>query len=116
MTDKTEIGRMGENIAADYLVAKGFQIAERNYHHGKAEIDLIVKKGEWLLFVEVKTRASTAFGHPETFLHEVQVHRIFHAAEEYIFNTNWQGHVRFDVISILLGDPPLIEHFEDAIN
>ena len=114
--DKTEIGRMGENIAADFLMSKGFQIAVRNYRHKKAEIDLIVKRGEWLLFVEVKTRASVAYGHPESFLHDFQAHRIFDAAEEYIYSTDWQGHVRFDVISILLGDPPTIEHFEDAIN
>ncbi len=107
---------MGENIAADYLASRGFQIVVRNYRHGKAEIDLIVKKDDWLLFVEVKTRASVKFGHPEQFLHDVQVHRIFSAAENYIFAIDWHGHVRFDVISILLGDPPVIEHFEDAIN
>jgi putative endonuclease len=116
MMDKTQIGRLGENLAADFFEKKGFLVAARNYRHKKAEIDLIVKKDDWLLFVEVKTRASTEYGHPEQFVHDFQVHRIFDAAEEYIFSTDWQGHVRFDVVSILLADPPLIEHFEDAIN
>jgi putative endonuclease len=46
MTDKTQIGRRGENIAADYLVKQGFEIVARNYRFGKAEIDLIVNRSK----------------------------------------------------------------------
>lgn len=103
-------------MAADFLVQKGYEILTRNYRHKHAEIDLIVKRGNWLLFVEVKTRSSNAYGEPEEFVTEFKARKIFEAAEEYIFSTNWQGHVRFDVVSIKLGDVPEIEHFEDAIN
>jgi putative endonuclease len=116
MVDKTEIGRKGENVAADFLVKQGFEIAARNYRHGRGEIDLIVKRDDWLLFIEVKTRSSTSFGEPEGFLHDFQMNRIFDAAENYIFATDWQGNVRFDVISIKLGKELVIDHFEDAIN
>jgi putative endonuclease len=116
MVDKTEIGRKGENLAADFLVKQGFEIAARNYRHGRGEIDLIVKRDDWLLFIEVKTRSSTSFGEPEGFLHDFQMNRIFDAAENYIFATDWQGNVRFDVISIKLGKELVIDHFEDAIN
>ena len=41
---------------------------------------------------------------------------MFEAAEEYIFTTDWQGHIRFDIVSVKLGYKPEIVHFEDAIN
>jgi putative endonuclease len=107
---------MGENLAAEFLKNKGFIIAARNFRHGKAEIDLIVKKDDWLLFVEVKTRSSTQYGEPEEFLSAFQVNRIFDAAEEYIFKTDWQGNIRFDVVTVKLGIEIMVEHFEDAIN
>jgi putative endonuclease len=116
MTDKTQIGRAGENLAAEFLVKQGFEIAARNYRHGRGEIDLIVKRNDWLLFIEVKTRTSSSFGEPEGFVHDFQINRIFDAAEHYIFDTDWQGNVRFDVISIKLSKDPVIDHFEDAIN
>ena len=116
MTDKTQIGRKGENLAAEYLVKNGFEIAARNYRHGRGEIDLIVKRDDWLLFVEVKTRSSADYGHPEDFLELYQMNRIYDAAEHYIFDIDWQGNVRFDVISIKLGKDVVIEHFEDAIS
>jgi putative endonuclease len=116
MSDKTEIGRRGENLAAEFLSGKGFTVAARNFRYGKAEIDLIVKRENWLLFVEVKTRSSVAYGQPEEFLSDLQVNRIFDAAEEYIYRINWKGNIRFDVVSIKLGKEVLIEHFEDAIN
>lgn len=116
MTDKTEIGRRGENLAAEFLVKQGYEIAARNYRFGHAEIDLIVKRDKWLLFIEVKTRTSVEYGQPEDFLLEFQVNRIFNAAENYIFAIDWQGNVRFDVVTVKLGKEPVIEHFEDAIN
>jgi putative endonuclease len=116
MSDKTEIGRRGENLAAKFLEEKGFTVAARNFRYGKAEIDLIVQRDEWLLFIEVKTRTSLTYGQPEEFLTDRQVNRIFDAAEEYIYRINWQGHIRFDVVSIQLGKEIEIEHFEDAIN
>ena len=116
MSDKIEIGREGENLAAAFLMDKGWQIVSRNFRHKRAEIDLIITRDNWTVFVEVKTRSSAAFGEPEEFVDEFKARKIFEAAEEFIFSTNWLGHVRFDVVSIKLGNPPEIVHFEDAIN
>ena len=116
MSDKIEIGRLGENLAAEFLTSKGWEIVSRNYRHGKAEIDLIVKREDWTIFVEVKTRSSSMYGEPEEFVDEFKARKIYDAAEEFIFSTDWQGHVRFDVVSIKLTNPPEIVHFEDAIN
>jgi putative endonuclease len=116
MSDKIKTGNHGEKLAAEYLQKKGFEVVVRNYRFKKAEIDLIVKRENWMIFVEVKTRSSTAFGEPEEFVDELKGNRIFDAAEEYIYSNDWRGHVRFDIISVKLGNEVVIEHFEDAIN
>ena len=116
MKNQIEIGQEGERLAAEFLVRKGFEVVVRNYRHRRAEIDLIVRRDDWLIFVEVKARSSTNYGHPEDFVGGLKISKIFEAAEEYIFATDWQGHVRFDVISVKLETVPVVEHFEDAIN
>ena len=116
MTDKIKLGKEGEQLAANFLIACGFEVIHRNYRHSHAEIDLIVRREDWLIFVEVKTRSSSAFGEPEEAVTAKKIRMIYNAAEEYIYSIDWKGHVRFDIISIKLGNPPEIQHFEDAIN
>jgi putative endonuclease len=116
MKSKIDIGRQGEELAAAYLEKTGFVIVARNYRYKHAEIDLIVQKDDWTIFVEVKARSSSAFGEPETFVDWKKGRKIMEAAEEFIFSNNWKGHIRFDIVSVKLGNPPEIRHFEDAIN
>jgi putative endonuclease len=113
---KTAIGKKGEQLAAEFLMKKGFEIVVRNYRHGHAEIDLIIKRDNWLIFVEVKARSSNDFGEPEEFVDTRKMSKLFEAAEEYIYSTNWHGHIRFDIVSVKLGKEPVVELFEDAIN
>jgi putative endonuclease len=116
MSDKIKIGKHGENLAAEFMVSKGWQIVARNYKFGKAEIDLIVTKEDWLLFIEVKTRSTFHFGEPEEFVDMKKVNLIYFAAEQYIFKNDWRGKVRLDVISVRLGEKVVIEHFEDGLS
>ena len=116
MSDKIKTGNYGENVAAEYLETKGFEILVRNYRYRRCEIDIIARKENWTIFVEVKTRAYSYYGHPEEFVDSQQARRIFEAAEEFIYTTNWHGHIRFDIISVKPGVEPEIMHFEDAIN
>jgi len=116
MSDKIKIGKAGENLAADFMLSKGWEIVARNFRYGKAEIDIIAKKDDWLLFIEVKTRSSSDFGEPEAFVDNKKIFQIYYAAEEYIFSRDWKGHVRFDVISVKIGSEPEIVHFEDAMS
>ncbi len=89
-------------MAARFLIDKGFEIVERNYRHKRSEIDLIVKKDNWLIFVEVKLRSSDAYGYPEDFVDYKKAKNIVDGAEQYTYDKNWQGNVRYDIVSIRL--------------
>lgn len=115
MSDKIRKGREAENLAADFLTTKGYEIVERNYRYKRSEIDLIAKKGNWLVFVEVKMRSSDAFGYPEEFVDSKKVRNILDGADEYTFANNWNGNVRYDIVSIReLSGKREILHIEDA--
>lgn len=115
MSDKIKKGKEAEAIAADFLAAKGFEIIARNYRYKRSEIDLIVKKNNWLIFVEVKMRSSDAFGFPEEFVDYKKVKNILVGAEEYTYRQNWNGNIRFDIVSIRerKGEREVV-HIEDA--
>lgn len=115
MTDKIKRGFEGEGLAITFLEKKGYQLLERNYRYKRSEIDLIVKKDNWLVFVEVKTRSSTAFGFPEEFVDYKKAEKILEGADQYMYEANWNGNVRYDIVSIVLKEgEPEIHHFEDA--
>lgn len=102
-------------MAARFLLEKGYEIVERNYRHKKSEIDLIVKKANWLIFVEVKLRSSDAYGYPEDFVDYKKARNIVDGAEQYTYEKNWQGNVRYDIVSIrLMKDKTEILQIEDA--
>jgi putative endonuclease len=115
MSDKIKRGNEGEQLAADFLLRKGFEIVERNYRHKHSEIDAIARMGNLLVFVEVKTRSSSDFGHPEEFVDSRKRKKILEGADHYLHETNWQGNVRYDIVSINLntGSPEVV-HIEDA--
>jgi putative endonuclease len=119
VSDKIKIGNIGERLAAQFLEKQGYEIVARNYRYHKSEIDLIARRENWVLFIEVKTRSSTDYGQPEDFVTGQQVNRIYDAAEDWIFANDWEGDIRFDIITVKLGNElrdPIIQHFEDAIN
>ncbi len=115
MSDKIKRGTEGEDLAANFLKEKGYAILERNYRHKKSEIDLIVSRDKWLVFVEVKLRSSTAFGYPEEFVDYQKKKMIFQGALHYMYEKNWQGNVRYDIVAInMVYGKPEIHHLEDA--
>ena len=115
MSDKIKRGKEGEKLAEGFLVDKGFSVLKRNYRYRRSEIDLIVRRDNWLIFVEVKTRTSNAFGYPEEFVEPSQEKKIFEGALNFMIETNWLGNVRYDIVAVdLSGIEPDIRHFEDA--
>jgi putative endonuclease len=116
MTDNTNTGNWGENVAADFLAGNGFDIVARNYRYKHAEIDIIVKQGDLLVFVEVKTRKSSSYVEPESFVDSKKAAKIVEGAEQYLHEINCQGNIRFDIISVKPGSQPEVIHFEDAFH
>ena len=114
MADHLDLGKKGEDWAAEWLQAKGYQILHRNYRYGRAEVDIIARKDKLLVFVEVKTRTNLSHGEPEMAVSAQKMIRLKDAAEYFIFSTDWQHDVRFDVIAISMGKDREVLHAEDA--
>ena len=109
-----EIGKKGEDMAAEYLRNLDYRILERNYRSGRTEIDIIAEHGDKLIFIEVKTRTGLAYGLPEEAVDESKQEAIETCAETYILDKGWEGNIRFDIIAVSLNDPEPIRHFTDA--
>lgn len=114
-----EMGRWGEDIAAEYLRAKGYQIVERNWHYRHREIDIIAYAPGTgtLCFVEVKTRRNDRFGDPEFAVNRKKMWFLVIAANHYIRSRAIDANVQFDIIAIT-GTPRSgykLSHIPDAI-
>ena len=116
MATHNDLGFEGEKIAKAYLLKNGYEILDENWVFGKAEVDLIAFLNRQIVFVEVKTRSSIAFGFPEDFVNAEKQIQLELAANEYVEIMNHDGEIRFDIISILFNqqDNYTIKHIEDA--
>ena len=115
MAKHYELGKKGEQLAVDYLIDKGYKILERNWRFQKAEIDIIVKKENILVAVEVKTRSTNEFGSPQDFVNPKKIKLLVTAVNEYVIQNDLDVEVRFDIIAITKSNSTFkIEHLEDA--
>ena len=114
MKNNLEKGRLGENIALAYLKGHGYRILETNYRYKRSEIDIIAIHQSVLVFIEVKARSNFRYGYPESAVDRRKIEMITKGADHYIHRISWRKGIRFDVISILLGEKPEIEHLCDA--
>ena len=113
---RKKLGAWGETCASDYLSKKGYELLEKNYHTRYGEIDLIMKVGDQLVAVEVKTRKSTTFGIAEDSITQKKYQAIQSTMFVYLesrpdLGTDWQ----LDILVIeinLLGNPEII-HYEN---
>ena len=113
------LGAWGEDRAADYLCQQGMKIIERNFRTPVGEIDIIARHKSVLLFVEVKTRRSNAFGTPQEAVGPRKQRQIIRTAQWYLQNNkNTKLQPRFDVVAILCqsGGTALITHLPDAFS
>jgi putative endonuclease len=109
-------GTHGELLAKEYLERSGYEILDQNWTFGRSELDLIAYKNGLIIFAEVKTRSSNAFGEPEDFAGEAKQKQMALAAEEYVHIMDHKGEIRFDIISILFdaSGKHTLRHIEDA--
>jgi len=116
MADHNELGKQGELLAKAMLEKLGYRILRANWRFEKYEVDLIAQDGRDLVFVEVKTRETDAFGNPESFVSRKQQQHLAEAVEAWLHlypETNVQ--IRYDVVSVILQkDRHSIAHFKDA--
>lgn len=112
-----DLGPLGEELAARHLRSLGYTILARNFRFGRREVDLVVRRGDVVAFVEVKARSGRGYGHPLeaiTALKRREVERVARA---------WQGRhggpgqrYRFDAVGVLIvrGREPIIWHIPGA--
>lgn len=117
MARKDDLGRAGEDRAASYLAAQGYRIVERNWRCAQGEIDIIATRDGVVTFIEVKTRTSTAFGHPFDAIDARKRDRMWRLAYTWAGANPGSGArpLRLGVIGIIGADPArgTVEHLED---
>ena len=110
---KKLLGRLGEQSASKYLTKKKYKIIEKNFTTKVGEVDLIALYGDLLVFIEVKTRSSTAYGNPAEAVDYNKQRKYVLLAQQYVFmhpeHNKWS--IRFDVVEILNEQ---INHIEGA--
>ncbi|WP_194814636.1 YraN family protein [Nocardia sp. XZ_19_385] len=117
MTDNKALGARGEELAAKYLLATGWEIIGRNWRCRFGELDLIAHDSKVTAFVEVKTRRGLGFGRPEESVTFDKRRRIRQLALLWLQEHDGPYRtVRFDVISVLVlpGREPVVEHLAAA--
>ena len=116
MSKHSKIGVKGEQIAADFLLNKGYIILHRNWRSGKKEIDIIAFKDGVVAMTEIKTRSSSDFGFPEESVNRKKQQFLRSAGQAFMDSHPEYIHMRFDIISILMDGERVAEimHFEEA--
>lgn len=115
MTQKNK-GNVGEDLAAQFLAERGYEIIERNFRLPFGEIDIVAMDCDTVCFVEVKARKSTDHGEPAEFVSWFKQKRLIRAAQAYLKIHHLDDIMcRFDVVTIITDvNPPKIELIENA--
>lgn len=115
MAQHNELGKIGEQLAAEHLAEKGYEIVERNYYFQKAEIDIIAKNEGFMICVEVKTRNSDFFGDPQSFVTPGKIKKLVKAMNQYLIENDIELETRFDIVAVLKNNTTeKITHYKDA--
>lgn len=117
MAAKDELGMRGERIAERHLLARGWRLLDRNWRCPQGEIDLVFEDGEETVFVEVKTRTSTAFGHPLEAISAAKLARLRRLAGIWVAAHPGGGRIRIDAVAVVAPRraPATVEHVEGIL-
>ena len=102
MAKHLETGKEGEEMAAAWLLGQGFTILHRNWKHSYFELDVIAEKEGVLHFIEVKTRTTDTYGHPEEGVTAKKLERLMNAGEEFLNMYPVWERIQYDILSIRL--------------
>ena len=102
MAHHNTTGKLGEQMASEYLMQKGFVILHKNWRHSHWEVDVFASNKNVLHFIEVKTRRTKKFGYPEDDVTKKKVTNLINASEEFLYLYPEWTRIQFDILSINL--------------
>ncbi|EKD53474.1 MAG: hypothetical protein ACD_61C00036G0003 [uncultured bacterium] len=114
-SENKKTGNRGEEMAAEYLLKKGYEIEERNFRTRFGEIDIVCWDAQTLVFVEVKTKIGHDFGEPEEMVDSRKLAQVKRMGEVYLLEKRLDVPCRVDVVAIVLledGKPEKLEHYQ----
>lgn len=116
MAENNKLGKKGEDMAAEYLQLKEYEILERNYRYQKAQVDIIAKRDHTLIAAEVISRSTPEVGNPEEFVNKKQIQPLVKAMNYFVEENELDDvNVRFDIVAIIRNKAGTrIEHIQDA--
>ncbi len=114
MTNNKQIGDLGEQLAADFLIKNGYTVLERNYRTPYGELDIIAKDRDTVVFVEVKTRSTDRFGTGFDAITKKKQATLLNCAAHYADAMGLDCPLRIDAIEIML-DTMQITHLKGAV-
>lgn len=98
-----ELGRIGENIIADYITKLGYKVVERNFECNQGEIDIIAKDKEELVFIEVKTRTDISYGEASEAVTNTKKRHLINSIKYYIYKQKLENQpIRIDVAEVYI--------------
>src|SRR5688572_24918000 len=114
---RQQLGRLGEELATQFLIKSGFRIIARNFKARYGEIDIIAVQNDTLVFVEVKTRTSFLFGYPEEAITPRKLKEVIRTGQLYVsLHNNLPSQLRIDVLAIVLTDAGKVESIKQIPN
>ena len=111
MANHNNTGQLGEKMAGEYLLKKGFSILHQNWRHSHWEVDVIASLKNTLHFIEVKTRRTNKFGYPEDDVTKKKMENLINASEEYLLLYPEWKRIQFDILSISILKNQPAEYF-----
>jgi putative endonuclease len=102
MAAHNKTGSLGETMAVAYLIQQGFSLLHQNWRHSHWEVDIIASREKVLHFIEVKTRRTKKFGHPEESVTKSKIRNLINASEEFLYQYPEWKRIQFDILSITL--------------
>lgn len=115
---KHEIGKLGEDLATDFLIKQNYKIVERNFECKQGEIDIVAIDKNEVVFVEVKTRTGKTYGAPVDAVDENKKKHLIKSIKYYIYKKNLENaFIRIDIIEVYIKENGnFINHIKKAID
>ena len=109
------LGIEGENLAASYLLSRGYSIIDRNVRYKWGEIDIIALYNDEIVFAEVRTRHTNKVMPADTTVGPSKIAKLIRSAKTWAESRMYEGYYRIDLIAITVseGEAPVIEHIKD---